>query len=220
MSETASLQHYYAARAPEYDRVYQKPERQADLRQLQQWLPPKFQGTRLLEIACGTGYWTQFLAPVVMEGLAIDAAASTLQIAAERVANSRVHFALGDAYALPTDRGLFNAAFAGFWYSHIPKARQCEFLRGLAEVLQPGARVVLLDNLYVPGSSTPICEHDAEGNTYQLRPLADGSVHRVLKNFPVDAELQAAVAGLAEAAAYTRFEYFWAFEYFTSVAAA
>ena len=39
MSE--AMQGYYAARAPEYDRVYLKPERQADLRAIEAWLPAR-----------------------------------------------------------------------------------------------------------------------------------------------------------------------------------
>ena len=48
---------YYAARAPEYDRIYQKPERQDDLRELVAYLPSLFVGRRVLDIACGTGFW-------------------------------------------------------------------------------------------------------------------------------------------------------------------
>ena len=50
------LQSYYAARAGEYDAIYRKPERQADLRAIEQWLPSVLRGRRVLEIACGTGY--------------------------------------------------------------------------------------------------------------------------------------------------------------------
>ena len=48
----------------------------------------------------------------------------------------------------------------------------------------------MLDNNYVIGSSTPISRTDANGNTYQARPLQDGSTHEVLKNFPSQAELK------------------------------
>ena len=37
----SELQSYYRSRAPEYDRVYLKPERQADLRDIERWLPRK-----------------------------------------------------------------------------------------------------------------------------------------------------------------------------------
>jgi ubiquinone/menaquinone biosynthesis C-methylase UbiE len=208
------LQSYYAARAGEYDRIYQKPERQQDLRLVERWLPRTLAGKTVLEIACGTGYWTQFIAPLASSVLAIDSATETLQIAAQRVPPGRVKFEIGDAYALPGDRGRFDAAFAGFWFSHVPMERQQDFLRGLNTVLDPGAKVVLLDNLHVEGSSTPISGEDAAGNTYQSRTLADGTTHRVLKNFPSEAQMHAlADAGLGQSAVFTQWQYFWAFEY-------
>jgi demethylmenaquinone methyltransferase/2-methoxy-6-polyprenyl-1,4-benzoquinol methylase len=72
---------------------------------------------------------------------------------------------------------------------------------------------VLLDNRFVQGSSTPIAERDAEGNTYQLRRLEDGSTYRVLKNFPAEHELHQAVKGVASEVRYHEWQYFWALEY-------
>ena len=107
-----------------------------------------------------------------------------------------------------------HAAFAGFWFSHVPLERQREFLLGLNSALAPGARVVLLDNLFVEGSSSAITEQDANGNTYQSRSLDDGSKHRILKNFPTEAQLQAlAGTGLVESPVYREWQYYWAFEY-------
>ncbi len=211
--EQSALQSYYAARASEYDRVYLKPERQTDLRAIERWLPPKFAAARVIEIACGTGYWTRFIAPVAARVLALDAAPETLAIARQRVAAGKVDFRLGDAYALPQDAGRFDAAFAGFWFSHIPKARRREFLLGLAARLAPGAKVVLLDNLYVEGSSSPLSARDADGNTFQTRRLADGSTHTVLKNFPAEAELLELVADLGVRPAFSAWQYYWAFEF-------
>lgn len=207
------MRRYYAARAPEYDRVYQKPERQADIRRLQQWLPPIFADTRVLELACGTGFWTQYLAPVAAELVGLDTSPETLLVARQRVPPGKVRFLVGDAYSLPQDQGTFNAAFAGFWFSHVPKHRRLEFLTGLVSVLEPGATVVLLDNTFVAGSSLPISEQDPDGNTYQSRRLDDGSTHRVLKNFPSETELRAVVAELAERVVFTRFDYYWALQF-------
>lgn len=204
---------YYAARAPEYDGIYLKPERQADLRAIESWLPSLFAGARVLEIACGTGYWTQFLAPVAASILAVDSAPETMAIAKNRVSNDKVHFLVGDAYALPQRSEKFDAAFAGFWFSHVPKQRQKAFLAGLNASLRPGARIVLLDNRYVEGSSSPISERDGDGNTYQTRSLADGSTHRVLKNFPSEQELIALVGKSGQSASFKCWQYYWAFEY-------
>jgi len=206
------MEGYYAARAPEYDAIYRKPERQKDLRAIEQWLPSRLAGARVLEIACGTGYWTQFIAPVAQHVTALDAAPETLAIAKARVPGSNVEFVVGDAYDPPRG-GSHDAAFAGFWFSHVPRARQRAFLAALNAALRPGARVVMLDNRYVEGSSTPVTEHDADGNGYQARKLADGSTHRVLKNFPTEAELRLLVADLGEHPAFTVWDYYWAFEY-------
>lgn len=207
------LRAYYAARAPEYDRVYLKPERQADLRTLREWVPAQVAGLRALEVACGTGFWTQYIAPVAREVLAVDIEPEPLQIARARVTDPKVGFVLGDAYRLPVRPRSREAAFAGFWYSHVPRPRSREFLAGLAETLTPGGLVVLLDNLFVPGSNLPVVRTDPDGNTYQDRALADGSVHRVLKNFPDEAELRAASGTVADGMTFTRFHYYWAFTF-------
>ena len=120
---------------------------------------------------------------------------------------------MGDAYALPVSLELYDAAFAGFWFSHVPLARQQEFLLGLNKTLKSGARVVMLDNLYVEGNSTPLTEPDAEGNTYQIRKLADGTSHRVLKNYPNEFDLCELVDPFGEQATYTTWQYYWTFEY-------
>ncbi|WP_193090165.1 class I SAM-dependent methyltransferase [Advenella sp. FME57] len=207
------MKDYYGARANEYDRIYSKPERQADLRKLQIWLPALFADRSVLEIACGTGYWTQFYAPLAERVMALDAAKETLHIAAGRITTNNVQLMQGDAYELPVFDAPFDAAFAGFWWSHIPHEQLAGFLAGLHKALEPGARIVFLDNRFVPGSSTPIANCDSAGNTYQLRTLDDGSMHRVLKNFPTREQLLAAVSLYSESCNYLEWEYFWALEY-------
>lgn len=204
---------YYAARAPEYDRIYLKPERQADLQEIRQWLPGVFRDKSILEVACGTGYWTQYLAPVAERLTAIDASPETLQIARTRPGAGNVEFVVGDAYELAAAVPAFHAAFAGFWFSHIPKTRIRDFLKGLHAVLMPGAKVVFLDNRFVEGSSTPVSERDDDGNTYQVRRLDDGSSHRVLKNFPSRLELGRSLDGIGADLKFHEWQYFWALEY-------
>lgn len=212
-NEQSTMQSYYAGRASEYDRIYLKPERQTDLRAIEAWLPQKFAGARVLEVACGTGYWTKFIAPVAMHILALDTALETIDIAKSRVPEWKVDFLVGDAYALPQCAGQFDAAFAGFWFSHVPKTRQREFLLGLAVQLEPGAKVVLLDNRYAEGSSSPVTSRDADGNTFQTRQLSDGSTHKVLKNFLGEEELLRLMDGIGERPVFTKWQYYWAFEY-------
>ena len=210
------MQTYYAARAPEYDRVYLKPERQTDLRAIEAWVRTQFSGASVLEIACGTGYWTQFIAQAATCVRATDLAPETLDIAKARVTRPHVEFMIGDAYTPAQYTGQFDGAFAGFWFSHVPIARRDEFLSTLNAALSPGAKVVLLDNRYVEGSSSAIADHDADGNTYQLRTLGDGTTHRVLKNFPSKEELVSLAHRAGQDARVVEWQYYWALEYVTA----
>jgi demethylmenaquinone methyltransferase/2-methoxy-6-polyprenyl-1,4-benzoquinol methylase len=216
MPADEKMKAYYAARAPYYDEVYEKPERREDIAFLRGWLPAAFAGRNVLEVACGTGYWTQWIAPAAAAMTATDATAEPLDLARSRPGVQGVRFELADAYDLPESLGRFDAAFAGLWFSHVPIGRRREFLDSLHRRLAPGARVVFLDNAEVQCRELPIAERDAEANTYQLRRLKDGSLHRVLKNFPGRAELEAVVAPFGVNAVHRELQNFWLFSYDTA----
>jgi SAM-dependent methyltransferase len=205
---------YYARRAAEYDAIYHKPERQADLRAMEAALPACFSGRRVLEIACGTGWWTVHGARDATRWLATDLNEETLAVARSKPLPACVELRTMDAFGFD---GLgaegFDAAFAGHWWSHLPRAVLPDWLELLHAHLEPGARVVMLDNRYVEGSSTPIARRDDEGNTWQRRVLADGSTHEVLKNFPTEAEARAALGGRAQRVRWTEHEHFWVLDY-------
>ena len=186
---------YYSARAREYEAIYGKLERQPDLHRLAFLLRETLADRSVLEVACGTGYWTERIAPVSARIAAHDLSDEVLAIARTKaLPPDRVRFTKADAFALPKPPFPCDAAFAGFWWSHIPKARLREFLSGLHVRLEPGAVVVFLDNRFVRGSNTPISRLADTGDTFQQRTLKDGSTHEVLKNFPGHHELMAAVA--------------------------
>jgi demethylmenaquinone methyltransferase/2-methoxy-6-polyprenyl-1,4-benzoquinol methylase len=179
------LKHYYACRAAEYEQIYDKPERQSDLQRLREYLGQVFAGRDVLEIACGTGYWTQIIAQSARSIAAVDYAQEPLTIArAKDYGDCPVTFIVDDAYSLAQISDQYNAAFCGFWWSHVPQNKLSSFLHALHSKLPTDALVVMLDNSYVEGSSTPISDTDADGNTYQIRTLGDGTEHEVMKNFP------------------------------------
>ena len=205
---------YYRRRAGEYEAIYALPERQADLARLRSMLAARLAGTRVLELACGTGYWTTLIATVAKSVLATDFSEEPMRIArAKSYPPGKVRFELADAYALEAALGRFDAAFAGFWWSHVPRERIDEFLASLHARLEPGARVLLLDNLYVEGNSTPVAEIDKVGNTYQMRTLGDGSRVRVLKNFVSQTELRERFAPCAASFSFEALQYYWLAEY-------
>jgi len=211
-ASSAEMRAYYASRAPYYDAVYLKPERAKDIAFLSDYLTTAFAGRSVLEVACGTGYWTQHIARTATRLVAIDAGSEPLGFAKLRPRAERVTFRLEDAYQLPADLGEFDAAFAGLWFSHVPIERRVEFIRSLHARLQPRAKVIFIDNSEVQCREWPIVETDAHGNTYQRRQLRDRSVHRVLKNFPQEDQLVHLLSP-ALAFSFRQLDNFWLLEY-------
>ena len=209
-----SMRDYYARRAAYYERVYFKPERQADLRAMEAWLAAPFAGRRVLEIACGTGWWTLHGARDAVSWLATDLNPETMELARHKALPASVQFTTVDAYTLAElGAQTFDAAFAGCWWSHVPLQRLPGWLAALHARLEPGARVVMLDNRFVPTSSTPVSRQDEAGNTYQNRALDDGSVHEVLKNFPTPEAAIAVLGPRARDPQWTAYDHYWVLSY-------
>ena len=224
MSAETDLINYYAERAPQYERVYHKPERQADLQKLNRIVTEGFIRKVVLEVACGTGYWTEIVSHVAASVVALDINEEVLAFARTKpCAPGRVTFMRGDAFQLPKLPRGFDAALVGFWWSHVPKQRLRTFLTGLHAALEPRAQVMFFDNAYVDGSSTPVSRkdsdgnpvshRDADGNTYQERVLDGGSTHQIVKNFPTAEEMRATLAGMGENVEVQFLTYYWILTY-------
>lgn len=204
------LADYYARRAPEYERFYAKPERQADLTVLRERVARLFAGRSVLEVACGTGYWTAAIAPQAREVTALDVNEEVLALAREKpLPAGKVEFQRADAFALPDFGRRHDGLLAAFWWSHVPRARLDAFLGGCVRAAAPGAMLAFLDGRYVEGSSTPIARSDAEGNSYQTRRLDDGSEHEVMKNYPAESELIRRASRLGWGAHVELLPYHW-----------
>lgn len=182
---------YYAARAPVYDETAGYEDHAAEqLRgpiktRYQEWL----RGHRVLELACGTGYWTEVICKTAESVLATDVNPSMISIARKRLAWARnVRFQVADAYSLGGVEGGFSAAFAIWWWSHVPKGLLSRFLDALHSKLQVGAFVFFVDQLpdaYVAKNR----RQNEAGDLVEERTLPDGSKFQVVKNFPTEQEI-------------------------------
>jgi demethylmenaquinone methyltransferase/2-methoxy-6-polyprenyl-1,4-benzoquinol methylase len=142
MNIEASMANYYAERAAEYERIYHKPERQTDLRQLRSFVERTFAGADVFELACGTGYWTEILSRTAASVVAADINEEVLAIARSKPTDNRkTTFCITDAYHLPDFARSFTSGLSVFWWSHVPKARLRGFLRGFHRIFAPGARI-------------------------------------------------------------------------------
>lgn len=206
-----AMKKYYAQRANNYESIYQTPERQADLTEMQERLCRVLENRRVLEVGCGTGYWTERYAPVATSVLATDINQVMLDSAQSKdYPSGRVEFSLADIFAMPAlTAGQYSACFAGFLWSHIKREEQAQVLAQLAKAAGKGSNLVLLDNNYVEGGSGPIARTDLEGNTYQLRMQEDGSRVEIVKNFHTDSFLRKRIGLATRDIRVFRNEHYW-----------
>lgn len=188
-----SLDAYYSARAKAYENVYTEVDatRRSELNQIRNILSDLFAGHTVLEVACGTGYWTRALAAKAAQVVAIDASTAMLEVAqSQLVASTTVTFYHADAYHLDAVPGTFSGGMANFWLSHVPKSRLHAFLTQFHRRLEPKATVMLADNVYIPGVGGDLITKPADDNTYKRRQC-DGRVYEVLKNYYTSEDLRA-----------------------------
>ena len=208
MPET--MQQYYRARASEYHLFYEAPDRLEELAHLRTWLVDRAKGRSILEIAAGTGYWTEVAAPFAKAVTATDYNTETLEIAAKRLLGPHVNLLTADAHSLPQFKTKYDAGMAHLWWSHVERERLKPFLSHFASRLESGAILLMIDQLYVEGSSSPISREDACGNQYTIRRLKDGSTFEIIKNYPAPGEPEDGFKELCKDIHVMKLRHFWA----------
>ena len=202
---------YYKDRAKEYDKVYQIAEEQEDLLKATDLFQSIFKNKSVLEIACGTGYWTERIAKTATSVFATDINKSVVEIALRRQTKNNVRFNVADMYHLNTDMK-YQGIFGGFIWSHILLQDLDRFLLKLKDLLTEDEILVFIDSNPVDDTihdKKRVSHTDEHGNTYQTRMLEDGTSHLVLKNFPTKEFLLNKLSVIATDINYIQLEYYW-----------
>lgn len=179
------MKDYYAKRVKEYEEIYHRddPVRQAELLLISKTIKRIFKDKKVLEIACGTGYWTKILSESADSILATDKVSEVIEMAKTKKYKCPVTFRIADTYNLPFQKATFTGGLANLWFSHIPKSKIDSFLKGFHRVLGTGSVVFMADNIYIPGIGGELVHKNGDENTYKLRKLKDGSEYLILKNY-------------------------------------
>jgi SAM-dependent methyltransferase len=194
---------FYAKIASNHDRIYDRPERQDDLAEMREHVVEALRGHTVLELACGTGYWTRQI-------VATDINPEMIAMARLRkMPADKVELRVVDAYDLPDDLGEFTAVFVGFWWSHVKREEYVKFLAKLKAKVGKDVLIVLLDETYVEGSSATVARTDMEGNTFHISTAPDGERYEIPTTYPTDSALRKKLTPAVREIRIVRMEYYW-----------
>lgn len=208
-----NLVSYYKGRAKEYEKIYAKPERQQDLKSAATILQEIFAGKQVLEIACGTGYWTDKIAKTAASVFATDINKTVIEVAEKKDwSGKQVSFGIADIYKF-SEVNKYETLFGGFIWSHVLLQDLDNFLTTVNRLVAPGGTVVFMDNNFVEGSNHPITKTDEHGNSFQTRKLEDNTTHLVLKNFPTEKFLRHKLKGISGEFKFFNLTYYWIMSY-------
>lgn len=209
MSEV--LKKYYAQAVDHYDDVFLKPERLSDLAEIETKLLDVLEGHHVLELACGTGYWTERIAHVAESVLATDINQEMLDAANKKIVDfDNVELAIADYYDINIQsKEKLTACFIGLTWSHIKREDYLNVIAQCKKAIGAGGLLVLIDNNQVDGTNRPTVRTDSDSNTYQFRENTDGSRVEVVKSFPTDSFLRKRFAPVTKDLRIVRNEYFW-----------
>jgi SAM-dependent methyltransferase len=149
----------------------------------------------VLELACGTGLWTDRLVSGADRVTAVDGSPEMLELCRARVDDQRVRYAHADLFAWEPET-TYDVCFFGFWLSHVPEECFEPFWEKLKRALRPGGRVFFVDSARHDRASAVDHKLSEPGDSTMLRRLADGSEYRIVKYFYEPPELQRRLAEL------------------------
>jgi SAM-dependent methyltransferase len=204
----AEQRRYYAARAPEYDDWWFRRGRyalpqdvharwNADIAEVEAALEAFDARGDVLELAAGTGLWTQRLAATASRLVAVDANPEVVEINRSRVGRDDVEYVAADLFSWePT--GEFDVCFFGFWLSHVPDARFEAFWSTVAAGLRGDGRIFLVDSAVGDTAHTRLRSEGEE----EVRKLADGREFRLIKVRRTPEELYARLEPLGWSCAF------------------
>jgi SAM-dependent methyltransferase len=212
---------YYRDRAPEYDQWFFRQGRYdrgtahreqwfAEISEVESALFSIDLSGDILELACGTGLWTQRLASVAHRLTAVDASPEVIVLNQQKIqSRSRwrqpavrhsvatgksVEYIVADLFNwTPTQK--FDFVFFGFWLSHVPIEQFNDFWQMVKSALKPNGRVFFVDSLF--DYTSPAIDHaQLHQQGYAERKLNDGRIYQVVKIFHEPIQLEKSLQDL------------------------
>lgn len=191
---------YYSARANEYDEWFYRLgryDRGEELNQrwfkeidiVKQALQQIGQVEEILELASGTGIWTQELLKIGKRITAIDASEEVIKINRSKLNSPHVKYHQIDLFTWEPDAE-YDLVFFSFWLSHVPPELLDSFLLKVYKSVRVGGKLFIVDSRFDPTSTANNHILRDDGSIYKSRKLNDGQEFQIVKVFYQPDELQ------------------------------
>lgn len=183
---------YYNARAKEYDEWFYRIGRyDRGLEINQRWFDEVATLKNVvnkvgivesvLELACGTGIWTQELLKIGKQITALDASQEMIEINRQKLNNaSNVEYRQLDLFSWQSDKQ-YDLVFFSFWLSHVPPVKVDEFLSKVYNSVLPSGKVAIVDSYFEITSSAKDHPLQDKNEIYQQRKLNDEREFQIFK---------------------------------------
>lgn len=186
-----SMRRYYDERAHEYEDAYvlgtgtaSIPDPQVFRREavLLAGIVERFAHGRLIDLACGTGYWLPRYAARCSHITLIDQAPGMLEECRKKIptldAPERVAIVEGDVLEHPFSTGAFDSALIGFLISHVTEEQEAMLFARLRRLLDAQGRFLILESAWSPERARVNLKIER-----QERRLNDGSRFEIYKRY-------------------------------------
>lgn len=132
-------------------------------------------GDHVLDVGCGSGYFSTALAPAVMPHgtvTGIDPSEAMIRFSRDR-ATPEVYFEVATSTYLPFDDATFDVVVANFALSHRPLHELKDTLTEMFHVLRPGGRLLIADlrRPRMPPLRPRLPAHRAVGTAHPTKEL-------------------------------------------------
>ncbi|BAY34433.1 hypothetical protein NIES2107_63380 [Nostoc carneum NIES-2107] len=191
---------YYSARANEYDEWFYRLgryNRGEEINQcwfqeidiVKQALHQIGQFEKCLELACGTGIWTQELLKISNKITAIDTSEEVIAINRSKLNAQNVEYQQIDLFTWEPNAE-YDLVFFSFWLSHVPPELLESFLAKVSKSVRVGGKLFIIDSRFEPTSTANNHILNDDGSIYKRRKLNDGQEFDIVKIFYQPNELQ------------------------------
>ncbi|HCK64908.1 MAG TPA: class I SAM-dependent methyltransferase [Anaerolineae bacterium] len=157
---------YYRARADEYDESISSGLETFEAGK--SLLSKLGRFDQILELACGTGVWTETLLKMGNHVTAVDAAPEMLKIAREKCGDERITYQQADLFNWQPDKQ-YDMVFFANWLSHVPPNAIDDFLNKVKKSLHKNGTIAFVDQ-HAPSDADKAI---AEKEIYAKRPLGE-----------------------------------------------